>query len=253
MLKSFRILNYANVTGRINWLSFSADGQYLIALNDENKLTFYNAMNGTAVKRLDFYQFGCKHAEFFENVDYILLSTTNYLHQIRLLSSITSDTLHYFSGHKDNITCLSTNSRINSSFMTGSLDKTLRLWDVRVPQSVGGLSYNSPPIGAFLPNRTTFLVGERSMVLKFYDMRSYTKGPFQVFDIYKYRQNRKCKWKSFVFSPDGLYWAILTNRGKALVLNKDTGLLRCECRGNLFLNQNFKKSFFLLIYGNQLS
>lgn len=245
MLKSFRILNYVNVTGRINWLNFSPDGIYLIALNDENKLTFYNALNGMAVKRVKFYQFGCKLAQFFNSSDYILMSTTNYLHQARLLSSLTSETIRYFRGHKDKIISLSENTRLKATFMTGSLDKTLRLWDIRMFRSIGGLAQKSPPIGAFLPNRTSFLVGEKSMFLKFYDMRAYSKGPFQIFDIYKYRQNRKCKWTSIVISPNGLYWAILTNRGKVLVLNTSSGQLRCVCRGNLIFRS--KKSFFIYI------
>lgn len=70
-------------------------------------------------------------------------------------------------------------SPIDDGFMSGSLDKTVRLWDLRVPTCRGLLNLPTAPIIAYDTSGLVFAVGVNhySRVL-LYDQANYDKAPF---------------------------------------------------------------------------
>ena len=86
----------------------------------------------------------------------------------------------YFRDHTKKVTCLSM-SPTEDLFISGSLDRTLRLWDVRSNNCQGLMNLPSRPVAAFDPDGLIFGVGMDSNVIKLYDLRTFDKGPFSTF------------------------------------------------------------------------
>ncbi len=66
-------------------------------------------------------------------------------------------------------------SPADDMFLSGSLDKTLRLWDLRSPNCQGLMHLTSRPVAAFDPEGLIFAAGVNSENVKLYDLRSFDK------------------------------------------------------------------------------
>lgn len=63
-------------------------------------------------------------------------------------------------------------SPIDDTFISGSLDKSLRLWDLRSPNCQGLMHVGGRPVAAFDPEGLIFAAGINSELIKLYDLRS---------------------------------------------------------------------------------
>ncbi|CAF4244908.1 unnamed protein product, partial [Rotaria sp. Silwood2] len=113
------------------------------------------------------------------------------------------------------------------TFLTSSIDNTLRLWDVRIPTAQGLLNAqtatgpNSRPVANFDPEGVVFAVGIQSSLIKLYDIRHFDKGPFTTFRPLETTDNNDKQtanandsneqWTHLKFSPDGKMISIATN------------------------------------------
>ena len=66
-------------------------------------------------------------------------------------------------------------SPTDDTFLSGSLDKTLRLWDLRSPNCQGLMHLAGKPIAAFDPEGLIFSVGTNNESIKLYALRSFDK------------------------------------------------------------------------------
>ena len=89
-------------------------------------------------------------------------------------------------------------------FLSGSQDRSLRLWDVRSPHCQGFLKCKGNPIGAFDPEGIVFAAGLESSSIRLYDMRTFDKGAFSTFQIPGQNQpHQQETWTKMEFSGDG--------------------------------------------------
>lgn len=82
--------------------------------------------------------------------------------------------IRYFTGHTKRVVCLNM-SPVDDSFISGSLDKSIRLWDLRSANCQGIMHMPGRPVAAFDPEGLIFAAGINSEMVKLYDLRSYDK------------------------------------------------------------------------------
>ena len=140
---------------------------------------------------------------FTQNKTNVVHASTKENDIIRYLNVQENNYIRYFRGHNKRVVTLCMNPT-DDSFLSGSLDKSIRLWDIRyatvwkfqkfsVTQILreivlfrssycqGFMSLAGRPVAAFDPEGLIFAVGINSESVKLYDLRSFDKGPFSSF------------------------------------------------------------------------
>nr|XP_046168997.1 WD repeat-containing protein 82-like isoform X2 [Oncorhynchus gorbuscha] len=138
---------------------------------------------------------------------------------IRYLSLTDNKYIRYFPGHTDRVVALSM-SPVDDTFISGSLDMTIRLWDLRSPNCQGLTNPLGKPVCSYDPEGLIFAAGVDSEAIKLYDLRSFDKGPFASFETLF---SRVCEWTGLKFSRDGKQILISTNGGAIRILDAFNG------------------------------
>lgn len=85
--------------------------------------------------------------------------------------------IRYFQGHTNRVTGISV-SPIDERFLSTSLDKTLRIWDLRSPNCQGLMRLQEPGVASMDPEGLIFAVvmkNDGNDSVKLYDLRSFDK------------------------------------------------------------------------------
>uniref|UniRef100_A0A915N2P1 Uncharacterized protein n=1 Tax=Meloidogyne javanica TaxID=6303 RepID=A0A915N2P1_MELJA len=170
--------------------------------------TVYDCANGTKQRSVNSKKYGVDLIHFAHTHNDAIHASTKVDNTIRYLSLYDNKYLRYFQGHTKKVVTLCM-SPVDDMFLSGSLDKTIRLWDLKSSNCQGLMQLSSRPIAAFDPEGLIFGAGIGNEVIKLYDLRSFDKGPFNTFNI-------GCKdtgyeWTGMKFSPDGKSILIMTN------------------------------------------
>lgn len=169
-------------SGRINSLSFNDAGDLLITASDDESIIIYDCMQGTSKRALNSKKYGVDLIKYTHASSTAIHASTKVDDTIRYLSLHDNKYIRYFSGHQDRVTCL-VMSPLEDIFLSCSLDKTLRLWDLRSPNCQGLMHLPGRAIANFDPDGLIFAVGLSSDKLNLYDLRSFDKGPFSSFKV----------------------------------------------------------------------
>ncbi|XP_078431075.1 transducin/WD40 repeat-like superfamily protein isoform X2 [Wolffia australiana] len=141
---------------------------------------------------------------------------------LRYISMYDNRCLRYFKGHKEKIVSLCM-SPVNDSFMSGSLDHTVRLWDLRVNACQGLMRLRGRPTVAFDQQGLVFAVAMEAGAIKLFDSRSYDKGPFDTFFV----GGDTAEVCDIKFSNDGKSMLLTTSNNNIYVLDAYGGDKRC--------------------------
>ena len=130
------------------------------------------------LKTLYSKKYGVDLPRFTHKNTTILHASTKEDDTIRYHSLHDNKYLQYFRGHKDKVVSMEV-SPVDDGFMSGSMDKTVRLWDLRTPYCRGLLNIPSTPIVAYDSTGLVFAVAVNhySRIL-FYDHANFDKAPF---------------------------------------------------------------------------
>lgn len=194
-------------TERINSIDFSANGETLITSSDDDSIVIYDCEKGTMRRSLNSKKYGVDLIHYTHAANTAIHSSNKVDDTIRYLSLHDNKYIRYFPGHTKKVVTLCM-SPVDDTFLSGSLDKTIRLWDLRSPNCQGLMHLLSRPVANFDPEGLIFAVGINSESVKLYDLRSFDKGPFNSF---KLPQDTSCDWTGLKFSPDGKIIMIYTN------------------------------------------
>jgi len=105
----------------------------------------------------------------------------------------------------------------NDTFLSCSLDNTVRLWDLSSSNATARLNLSTPYLAAYDPSATVIAIASASTAsILLYDLRNYDKPPFATFDTRRLEslhrppfppqttQNTISKdWTKLEFSNDG--------------------------------------------------
>lgn len=208
VVKSFRVAKvFRENTDRVNSIDFSPNGETLISSSDDDSIVIYDCEKGTHKRTLNSKKYGVDLIHYTHAANTAIHSSTKVDDTIRYLSLHDNKYIRYFPGHTKKVVTLCT-SPVDDTFLSGSLDKSLRLWDLRSPNCQGVMHLTGRPVGNFDPEGLIFAVGLNSELVKLYDLRTFDKGPFNTF---KLPQDKECDWTGLKFSPDGKSILISTN------------------------------------------
>ncbi len=223
--------SFKDNTDKINSMDFFADGEWLITGSDDESVHLYNAFTGKMEKFVQSKKYGVDLVRFTHNNNSIICASKNgWDETIRYLSLHDNKYLKYFKGHRDKVVSLAMSPR-DDMFISGSLDDTIRLWDLNSPVCQVLLSFGTEhiiqgllrrkgrPAVAFDPQGVIFAVATAVNVVKLYDLRSYDKGPFSSFTI----THPPVLWTSMKFSNDGKFVLLSTTSNVIFLLDAFTG------------------------------
>jgi len=208
VVRSFRVAKvFKENTDRINNIDFSPTGDALISSSEDDQIVIYDCEKGTQKRTVNSKKYGVDLVHFTHAKNTAIHASTKVDDTIRYLSLHDNKYIRYFPGHTKKVVALSM-SPVDDMFLSGSLDKTLRLWDLRSPNCQGLMHLASRPVAAFDPEGLIFAAGVNSESVKLYDLRSFDKGPFASFRL---SIEKGCEWTGLKFSPDGKTILLSTN------------------------------------------
>ncbi|KAF0034905.1 hypothetical protein F2P81_012663 [Scophthalmus maximus] len=220
-LRSFRVARtYRENSQKVNCVDYSPNGENAISSSDDDCIVLYDIHEGRPQRTLFSKKYGVDLIRYTHgDAETVVYSSNKLDDTIRYLSLSDNKYIRYFPGHTARVIALSM-SPVDDTFISGSWDETIRIWDLRSPNCQGLTHPLGKPFCSFDPDGLIFAAGVESQAIKLYDLRAFDKGPFATFEM---RLNRVCDWTGLKFSSDGKQILISTNGGMILVLNAFSG------------------------------
>lgn len=216
----FRVAKeFSENNDKINSIDFSQDGTTLISSSNDDAIIIYDCEKGTVKRTLQSKKYGVGLIRHTHTSNTAIHTSNKIDDTIRYLSLPDNKYLRYFVGHQKSVVTLCM-SPIDDTFLSGSLDKTIRLWDLKSPNCSGIMQTQGRPVANFDPEGLIFAVGINSEFVKLYDLRSFDKGPFNAF---KLNHNKDVNWTGLKFSPDGKQICITTDANTLQTLDSFIG------------------------------
>ncbi len=116
---------YSGHTDKINSVAFSPDGSFLLSGGDDMTLKLWSVATGAEIR--NFSLDGVVHAVAFSPNGHI--AAANATSRIHLLNVDTGKAVAILVGHWDSVSSLAFSSD-GTRLVSGSLDKTVKLWDI---------------------------------------------------------------------------------------------------------------------------
>uniref|UniRef100_A0A1A7WMD6 WD repeat domain 82 n=1 Tax=Iconisemion striatum TaxID=60296 RepID=A0A1A7WMD6_9TELE len=201
---------------KVNCVDYSSNGENAVSSSNDDCIVLYDIQSGRPAKTVYSKKYGADLIRFTcGDAHTVVYSSNKQDDTIRYLSLTNNQFIRYFPGHTARVTALSM-SPVDEVFISSSLDKTIRIWDLRLPDCQGLTNPLGKPICSFDPDGLIFAAGVESQAIKLYDFRAFDKGPFACFET---RFDRVCDWTGLKFSNDGKHILICTNGGAMYILN----------------------------------
>ncbi|KAI6039810.1 WD40-repeat-containing domain protein [Pisolithus marmoratus] len=151
----------------ITSIAFDDRGDQVLTASEDETFRLYSCKSGKHLKTLYSKKYGVDLPRFTHKNTTVIHASTKEDDTIRYHSLHDNKYLQYFKGHKQRVVSLEM-SPVDDGFMSGSMDKTVRLWDLRVPTLV-----------AYDTSGLVFAVGiNRYSRILLYDQANYDKAPF---------------------------------------------------------------------------
>ena len=150
-----------NDGGRVNSIHFSWNGLNLITSSEEDQIVIYDCERGDQKRLVNSQKYGVDLARFTHAHNAAIHASTKRDDAIRYLSLHDNKFIRYFTGHTKKVISLEM-SPTDDTFISGGLDNSVRLWDLRTPSCNGLMQVTGKPVCAFDPEGLIFSVGVNS-------------------------------------------------------------------------------------------
>ncbi|GBG80429.1 hypothetical protein CBR_g30894 [Chara braunii] len=204
---------------KVNSLDFHRTEDLLVTASDDESIRLYNTASATLLKTIHSKKYGVDKICFTHHANSVMYSSkNNWDESLRYLSLFDNRYLRYFKGHRDRVISLCMSPK-NDAFMSGSLDKTVRLWDLRSNACQGLLRVRGRPAVAYDEQGLVFAVAMEGGAIKLFDVRSFDKGPFDTFLV----GGDTAEVTGMKFSNDGKLMLLSTANSRVYVLDAYSG------------------------------
>lgn len=221
----------------ITGVSFDDRGDVLVTAAEDETFNLYSCKTGKHQRMLQSKKYGVDLPRFTHKNTAIVYASTKEDDTIRYHSLHDNKYLQYFKGHKERVVSLEV-SPIDDGFMSGSVDRTVRLWDLRTPSCRGVLHLPSSPLVAYDSSGVVFAVAINTFSrILLYDMNNYDKEPFltMILDDPTLAQitfpPRQIYMTSLAFSSNGKYILVGTSGDAHYILDAFEGHLLAKLEG----------------------
>ncbi|XP_020248038.1 WD repeat-containing protein 82-B isoform X2 [Asparagus officinalis] len=228
VLKSMEVgMAFRDYNGRISSMDFHKATNYLVTASDDESIRLYDVQNAMCLKTINSKKYGVDLVCFTAHPTTVIYSSKNgWDESLRLLSLNDNKYLRYFKGHHDRVVSLSLCPR-KEYFISGSLDRTVLLWDQRADRSQGLLRVQGRPAVSYDDQGMVFAIAFGGLI-RMFDARKYEKGPFDIYSVGADKSDANV----VKFSNDGRLMLLTTMDGHIHVLD--------SFRGNLLSTYNVK-------------
>ncbi|CAM6097506.1 unnamed protein product [Calypogeia fissa] len=210
---------FKDYTAKVNSLDFHRTDDLLVTASDDESIRLYDTANALLVKTIHSKKYGVDQICFAHHPSSVVYSSKNgWDESLRYLSLYDNRYLRYFKGHRDRVVSLCMSPK-NDSFMSGSLDHTVRLWDLRTNVCQGLLRVRGRPSVAYDQQGLVFAVAMEGGAVKLFDVRSFDKGPFDTFLV----GGDYAEVSGMKFSNDGKLMLLSTTSNRVYVLDAYSG------------------------------
>ncbi|KAH8118127.1 WD40 repeat-like protein [Phellopilus nigrolimitatus] len=207
----------------ITGLTFDDRGDFVVTAAEDETFRLYSCKSGKHIKTLHSKKYGVDLPRFTHKNTAIVYASTKEDDTIRYHSLHDNKYLQYFKGHKARVITLEV-SPINDGFMSGSVDRTVRLWDLRTPNCRGLLHLPSSPLVAYDSSGLVFAVAINNFSrILLYDMNNFDKEPIYM--------------TSLSFSSNGKYLLVGTSGNAHYILDAFEGHLLAKLEGHVGLER----------------
>ncbi|KAL3678072.1 hypothetical protein R1sor_021028 [Riccia sorocarpa] len=248
---------FKDYNAKVNSLDFHRSDDLLVTASDDESIRLYDTANALLVKTIHSKKYGVDQICFTHHPSSVVYSSKNgwdgkddyplfrtflarfynfmqrfdslklpmnsvrdpfAAESLRYLSLYDNRYLRYFKGHRDRVVSLCMSPK-NDCFMSGSLDHTVRLWDLRTNVCQGLLRVRGRPSVAYDQQGLVFAVAMEGGAVKLFDVRSFDKGPFDTFLV----GGDTAEVSGMKFSNDGKLMLLSTTSNRIYVLDAYTG------------------------------
>ncbi|KAK6128317.1 hypothetical protein DH2020_037940 [Rehmannia glutinosa] len=218
---------FSDFGGKINSLDFHRTADLLVTSSDDDSVRLYDITTAKLLKTTYHKKHGADRICFTHHPSSIICSSKNNLdsheESLRYLSMYDNRCLRYFKGHKERVVSLCM-CPVNDGFMSGSLDHSVRMWDLRVNACQGILHLRGRPTVAYDQQGLVFAVAMEGGAIKLFDSRSYDKGPFDTFLV----GGDTAEVCDIKFSNDGKSMLLTTTNNNVYLLDAYHGEKKCS-------------------------
>ncbi|KAH9928680.1 WD40 repeat-like protein [Fomitopsis serialis] len=227
----------------ITGISFDDRGDQVVTASEDETFRLYSCKSGKHLKTLYSKKYGVDLPRFTHKNTAIVHASTKEDDTVRYHSLHDNKYLQYFKGHKGRVVSLEV-SPVDDGFMSGSMDKTVRLWDLRTPTCRGLLNLPASPIVAYDASGLVFAVAVNvySRIL-LYDQANFDKAPFLVITLEDPTlalisfPPRAIYMTSLSFSTNGKYLLVGCSGAAHYILDAFEGHLLAKLEGHVGLER----------------
>ncbi|KAJ6630995.1 WD40-repeat-containing domain protein [Mycena sp. CBHHK59/15] len=227
----------------ITGISFDDRGDQVITAAEDETFRLYSCKTGKQTKILHSKKYGVDLPRFTHKNTAILHASTKEDDTVRYHSLHDNKYLQYFKGHKGRVISLEV-SPVDDGFMSGSQDRTVRLWDLRAPTCRGLLTVPSTPIIAYDSTGVVFAVAVNNYSrILLYDQANFDKAPFLVITLDDPTLGlvsfppRAIYMTSMAFSSNGKYLLVGCSGDAHYIVDAFEGHLLAKLEGHVGLER----------------
>lgn len=211
---------FQDYTCKINSLDFHETEDFLVTASDDESIRLYNTANASCLRMIYSKKYGVDQICFTHNKGCVLHSSKNgWDESLRYLSLLDNKFIRYFKGHRDRVVSLCMCPK-SDFFLSGSLDHTVRMWDLRSNVCQGMLRVRGRPSVAYDRQGLIFGIAMEGGAIKLFDVRLFDKGPFETFMV----GGDTIEVSGMKFSNDGKLLLLSTTSSHVYLLDAFSGV-----------------------------